>query len=47
MKNIFLKFNPPKHELSAVHLGRYRVEIKKHLNKEMKEIDKLVKRIIK
>ena len=36
-----------KDELTATRLGRYRVEIKKHLHKEMKEIDGLVKRLIK
>ncbi len=42
----YLKDNPPKQELSAIHLGRLRVEIKKHLLEEMKEIDKIVKKII-
>ncbi|MBU0475565.1 MAG: N-6 DNA methylase [Bacteroidetes bacterium] len=44
---LFIKANPPEHELSAVRLGRYRVDIKKYLQKEMKEIDKLVKKVIK
>lgn len=39
--------NPPQQELTATRLGRYRVEIKKHLHKEMREIDKLVKRLLK
>ena len=39
--------NPPEHELTAIRLGRYRLEIKKHLRKEMKEIDGLVKKVIK
>jgi hypothetical protein len=42
----FIEVNPPQHELSATRLGRYRVDIKKHLHKEMKEIDKLVKKLI-
>ncbi|RJP68323.1 MAG: SAM-dependent DNA methyltransferase [Ignavibacteriales bacterium] len=42
----YLKDNPPRQELSAIHLGRLRVEIKKHLKEEMKEIDKIVKKII-
>ena len=43
----FLKDNPPQHELSAMHLGRLRMAIKKHLAKEMGEIDKLVKKVLK
>lgn len=42
----YIKDNPPQQELSAIHLGRIRVAIKKHLAKEMGEIDKLVKKII-
>ncbi|MBP6023461.1 hypothetical protein [Ferruginibacter sp.] len=42
----FVKDNPPQQELSAIHLGRIRVAIKKHLGNEMKEIDELVKKII-
>ncbi len=42
----YLKDNPPLQELSAIHLGRLRLEIKKHLKEEMKEIDKIVKKII-
>jgi hypothetical protein len=42
----YLKANPPQQELTAIHLGRLRVAIKNHLATEMKEIDKLVKRII-
>lgn len=38
--------NPPAHNLTATRLGRYRVEIKKHLHSEMKEIDKSVKKLI-
>ena len=42
----YLKANFPKQELSAIHLGKIRVEIKKVLLAEMKEIDKLVKKIM-
>jgi hypothetical protein len=42
----YLKAHPPQQELSALHLGRLRVAIKKHLAAEMKEIDKLVKKLI-
>lgn len=42
----YVKDNTPKQELSAIHLGRIRVSIKKHLATEMKEIDVLVKKII-
>jgi hypothetical protein len=42
----YLQTFPPKQELSAIHLGRLRVEIKKHLATEMKEIDLLVKKVI-
>lgn len=38
----YVEANLPKQELSAVHLGRYRVEIKKHLKEEMEGIDGLV-----
>ena len=43
----YIEANLPKHELSAVHLGRYRVEIKKHLKEEMEDIDRLVGEIIR
>jgi hypothetical protein len=43
----YLQDNPPQHELSAMHLGRLRVDIKKHLVKEIGEIDKLVKKVLK
>ncbi|MEW5842608.1 MAG: N-6 DNA methylase [Bacteroidota bacterium] len=43
---LYLKENPPKEELTATRLGRLRVEIKKHLSAEMKEIDKIVKKLI-
>ncbi|MBS1669016.1 MAG: N-6 DNA methylase [Bacteroidetes bacterium] len=42
----YIKDNPPQQELSAIHLGRLRTQIKKHLTVEIKEIDKLVKKII-
>lgn len=42
----FLKDNPPQQELTPLHLGRLRMAIKKHLSKEMKEIDKLVKKLM-
>jgi hypothetical protein len=42
----YLKDNPPQNELSAIHLGRLRLDIKKHLSVEMKEIDKIVKKLI-
>lgn len=43
---IIIQETPPQHELTAVRLGRYRVDIKKHLLKELKEIDRLVKRLV-
>ncbi len=42
----YLEANPPKNSLTANRLGRLRVEIKKHLSKEMKEIDRIVKKLI-
>lgn len=42
----YLEVNPPQRELSAIHLGRLRVAIKKYLSEEMKEIDKLVKKVV-
>ena len=33
-------------KVEGVHLGKIRLEIKKHLTKEMKDIDKIVKQII-
>jgi hypothetical protein len=42
----YLLANPPKQELSAIHLGRLRTDIKKHVAAEIKAIDKLVKKII-
>ncbi|HMN49452.1 MAG TPA: N-6 DNA methylase [Ignavibacteriaceae bacterium] len=41
----YLVSNPPKKELTATRLGKYRLDIKKHLSFEMKEIDKLVKKV--
>jgi hypothetical protein len=41
----FVANNQPQQELSAIHLGRLRTAIKKHLSKELAEIDKLVKKI--
>jgi hypothetical protein len=43
----YLEKNPPQKELSATRLGRLRIEIKKHLAKEMQAIDKLVERVIR
>ena len=42
----YIEENPPQQNLTANRLGRIRVEIKKHLSQEMKEIDKIVKKII-
>lgn len=42
----YLEANPPQQELSAHHLGKLRLEIKKHLANEIKEIDKLVKKVV-
>ena len=42
----YLIDNPPKKELTATRLGKLRVDIKKHLHEEMKEIDKLVKKVV-
>ena len=44
---IYLTENPPPQDLSAMHLGRLRLAIKKHLAEEMREIDHLVEKIIK
>jgi type I restriction-modification system DNA methylase subunit len=43
---LYLKDNPPQKELTAMHLGRLRVAIKKHLDKEMTDINEIVKQII-
>lgn len=42
----YLIDNPPQKELSATRLGKLRLDIKKHLAAEMKEIDKLVKKVV-
>lgn len=42
----YLEANPLQKELSANLLGRLRLEIKKHLSAEMKEIDLLVKKVV-
>ena len=42
----YIAANLPKQELSAIHLGRYRMEIKKHLKEEMEKIDELVGEVI-
>lgn len=42
----YVKDNTPQQELNAIHLGRIRVAIKKHLATEMKVIDGLVKGVI-
>ena len=42
----YLIANPPKQELSAIFLGRLRVEIKNHLKEEMQKIDDVVKDVI-
>lgn len=43
----YLQANPPRQELSALHLGKLRAAIKKHLAPQMKEIDELVGKILK
>ena len=43
----YLNQHPPQKELTPVHLGRLRADLKKHLAAEMVEIDKLVKKIIR
>ncbi|WP_304132437.1 N-6 DNA methylase [Ignavibacterium album] len=42
----YLQDNPPQKELTATRLGKLRLDIKKHLAAEMKEIDKLVKKVV-
>ena len=42
----YLEENPPQKELTSIHLGRLRLAIKKHLSEEMKEIDKIVKKVV-
>jgi len=43
---LYLKENPPKQALTAMHLGRLRTTLKKHLTAEMEAIDQLVKGLI-
>lgn len=42
----YLEDNPPQKELTATRLGKLRLDIKKHLAVEMKEIDRLVKKVV-
>ena len=42
----FIKDNPPKQELSAIHPGRMRTSLKKHLVKELGDIDRIVKGVL-
>jgi hypothetical protein len=42
----YIEANSPQQSLTANRLGRLRIEIKKHLSKEMKEMDKIVKKLI-
>ncbi|MCL1943043.1 MAG: N-6 DNA methylase [Candidatus Azobacteroides sp.] len=42
----FIEGNPPQNDLSAHFLGKLRVEIKKHLSRELAEIDKIVEKIM-
>ena len=42
----YLEDNPPQKELTATRLGKLRLDIKKHLAEEMKEIDGLVKMVV-
>jgi hypothetical protein len=43
---IFIEENPPDNDLTAIRLGRYRLQIKKHLSEELIEIDKIVEKLI-
>lgn len=43
----YLQDNPPQKNLTAIHLGRIRVAMKKYLASELKEIDHLVEKLIK
>jgi hypothetical protein len=45
--SLFLKENPPQQPLTAMLLGRLRLEIKKNLSVELKEIDAIVQELIK
>ncbi len=42
----YLQNNPPQKELTATRLGKLRLDIKKYLSAEMKEIDRLVKKVV-
>ncbi|MEN3336179.1 MAG: hypothetical protein V7641_5544 [Blastocatellia bacterium] len=42
----FLRASPPEGKLTAFHLGRLRIGVKKHIELELKEIDGLVESII-
>ncbi len=42
----FLAANPPQHDLTPMRLGRLRLDIKKHLSQEMRDIDALVETLI-
>ncbi|MFO7525959.1 MAG: hypothetical protein R6W68_10925 [Ignavibacteriaceae bacterium] len=42
----YLEDKPPRKELTATRLGKLRLDIKKHLSAEMKEIDRLVKKVV-
>ncbi|MGI9036283.1 MAG: hypothetical protein ACR2GD_09625, partial [Pyrinomonadaceae bacterium] len=43
----FLRLNPPASNLAPIKLGRIRLDIKKYLADEMKQIDSLVAKLIK
>ena len=42
----FIKDNSPKQELSAIYFGGMRTSLKKHLAKELGEIDKIVNGVL-
>ena len=42
----YLRNTPPPAPLSGMHLGKLRLAIKRHLAKELKEVDQLVKKLI-
>jgi hypothetical protein len=43
---VFVESNSPQNNLTAHLLGKFRVEIKKHLSQELTEIDKIVEKIM-
>jgi hypothetical protein len=43
----YLEIIPPQSDLTAMQLGRLRLDINRYLTDEMREIDKLVEAIIK